>query len=267
MLLKKMTDRLTANRAARSTEQHPHSSSSTPLHPGDTANTPMSSAPEPSSASSHSVSMSMSISSSKDASSLSTAPSSHLMRGSISTQRTSVSDWSKKQEAMEVYEIPQALQLQAAKKPRGSYRLDDFKIHRTLGTGSFGRVHLGEFRGLFQLSPDFLLFARMVSTNDAFVYPVSYTGLLRDQEHPNRILSYLIFRGIVNPVSLYRGISLSFSLTFSVILLLFTPSSNHRARDHHSVSPGCSIYVFIPNLSSMSQATHVGPSVSFPFGG
>lgn len=28
-------------------------------------------------------------------------------------------------------------------KPKGSYRLSDFIIQRTLGTGSFGRVHLG----------------------------------------------------------------------------------------------------------------------------
>ena len=30
-----------------------------------------------------------------------------------------------------------------AKRPKGSYRLTDFIIQRTLGTGSFGRVHLG----------------------------------------------------------------------------------------------------------------------------
>lgn len=32
---------------------------------------------------------------------------------------------------------------QAVNKPKGSYRLEDFIIQRTLGTGSFGRVHLG----------------------------------------------------------------------------------------------------------------------------
>lgn len=30
-----------------------------------------------------------------------------------------------------------------AKRPKGSYRLSDFIVQRTLGTGSFGRVHLG----------------------------------------------------------------------------------------------------------------------------
>lgn len=30
-------------------------------------------------------------------------------------------------------------------KPKGSYRLSDFIIQRTLGTGSFGRVHLGAY--------------------------------------------------------------------------------------------------------------------------
>lgn len=30
------------------------------------------------------------------------------------------------------------------RRSKGSYRLTDFIIQRTLGTGSFGRVHLGE---------------------------------------------------------------------------------------------------------------------------
>lgn len=29
-------------------------------------------------------------------------------------------------------------------RPMGSYCLMDFHIHRTLGTGTFGRVHLGQ---------------------------------------------------------------------------------------------------------------------------
>ena len=31
------------------------------------------------------------------------------------------------------------------RKQKGTYRLSDFIIQRTLGTGSFGRVHLGEW--------------------------------------------------------------------------------------------------------------------------
>lgn len=31
----------------------------------------------------------------------------------------------------------------ATVRPKGAYRLADFLIQRTLGTGSFGRVHLG----------------------------------------------------------------------------------------------------------------------------
>ncbi|KII95556.1 hypothetical protein PLICRDRAFT_98490 [Plicaturopsis crispa FD-325 SS-3] len=65
-------------------------------------------------------------------------------RGSISTERTSQSEWSKQGESMEVVEqlnvVPQILRV--PRKPRGTYRLSDFSILRTLGTGSFGRVHL-----------------------------------------------------------------------------------------------------------------------------
>ena len=34
-------------------------------------------------------------------------------------------------------------QLPVSSRPKGRYSLSDFIIHRTLGTGSFGRVHLG----------------------------------------------------------------------------------------------------------------------------
>ena len=39
-------------------------------------------------------------------------------------------------------EEPQ-VQLPVSQRPKGRYSLSDFIIHRTLGTGSFGRVHLG----------------------------------------------------------------------------------------------------------------------------
>lgn len=59
-------------------------------------------------------------------------------QGSISTDRTSTSmDDSGYTPATE-----------RARKPiraKGTYRLDDFIIQRTLGTGSFGRVHLGVY--------------------------------------------------------------------------------------------------------------------------
>ncbi|KAI0821152.1 kinase-like domain-containing protein [Irpex lacteus] len=38
--------------------------------------------------------------------------------------------------------VPVAQPQVQARRPTGSYRLSDFIIHRTLGTGSFGRVHL-----------------------------------------------------------------------------------------------------------------------------
>ncbi|KAJ8076779.1 cAMP-dependent protein kinase catalytic subunit [Marasmius tenuissimus] len=60
-------------------------------------------------------------------------------RGSISTQRTSISDWSKRGES---FDYPETQVSQQTSKVKGSYRLSDFIIQRTLGTGSFGRVHL-----------------------------------------------------------------------------------------------------------------------------
>ncbi|CCM02970.1 uncharacterized protein FIBRA_05085 [Fibroporia radiculosa] len=65
-------------------------------------------------------------------------------RGSISTERTSASGWSKKAdrpawEQDDYFEPPRTL---VAQRPKGSYCLPDFIVQRTLGTGSFGRVHL-----------------------------------------------------------------------------------------------------------------------------
>lgn len=95
-------------------------------------------------------------------------------RGSISTERTSLSgysnnnsnipkpvpaagfasggsggvgapaqrrDWRDREESMHHEdELPHRF---LALRPKGSYRLSDFIIQRTLGTGSFGTVHLG----------------------------------------------------------------------------------------------------------------------------
>lgn len=72
---------------------------------------------------------------------------SHEHRASISTGRTSLHEWVKEtSESMQQSQRPiqvdeAALQVRRSK---GSYRLSDFIIQRTLGTGSFGRVHLGE---------------------------------------------------------------------------------------------------------------------------
>ncbi|THH26720.1 hypothetical protein EUX98_g7469 [Antrodiella citrinella] len=61
-------------------------------------------------------------------------------QGLLSSQRTSVSEWSKRQENTDPA-VPPQVPLQM-RRPKGTYRLTDFVIHRTLGTGSFGRVHL-----------------------------------------------------------------------------------------------------------------------------
>ncbi len=71
---------------------------------------------------------------------------SHEHHASISTQRTSLHEWVKDQaEALQQERPPQsdAVPLEV-RRSKGSYRLTDFIIQRTLGTGSFGRVHLGE---------------------------------------------------------------------------------------------------------------------------
>lgn len=44
---------------------------------------------------------------------------------------------------MQVEEPPTVVERPKPRRPKGHYRLTDFIIQRTLGTGSFGRVHLG----------------------------------------------------------------------------------------------------------------------------
>jgi hypothetical protein len=58
-------------------------------------------------------------------------------RGSVSTDRTSSS-------MEDTGEAVQTKRKRTPQRPKGTYRLSDFLIHRTLGTGSFGRVHLGQ---------------------------------------------------------------------------------------------------------------------------
>lgn len=58
------------------------------------------------------------------------------IRGSISTDRTSGSQ-------EDVEGTNQTRRVRLPQRPKGTYCLSDFIIQRTLGTGSFGRVHLG----------------------------------------------------------------------------------------------------------------------------
>ena len=75
-----------------------------------------------------------------------------VRRGSMSTARTSVSEGAGLHKgAMDVdviQTIPEGavpvLAPRVVRRPKGAYRLSDFIIQRTLGTGSFGRVHLGK---------------------------------------------------------------------------------------------------------------------------
>lgn len=79
--------------------------------------------------------------------------SSYDHRGSISTQATSMSEWSTDKRGFDVHSDMEVVEEERphprpklVSRPRGVYRLSDFIIQRTLGTGSFGRVHLGLFR-------------------------------------------------------------------------------------------------------------------------
>ncbi|TFY59649.1 hypothetical protein EVJ58_g5653 [Rhodofomes roseus] len=58
--------------------------------------------------------------------------------GGVPAQR----DWSNREESMYVEDSIPAKFLPL--RPKGSYRLSDFIMQRTLGTGSFGRVHLAQ---------------------------------------------------------------------------------------------------------------------------
>lgn len=63
-------------------------------------------------------------------------------RGSISTQRTSES--SKRGESVDETRLIGEPNFPYQCRAKGTYRLADFLFQRTLGTGSFGRVHLGK---------------------------------------------------------------------------------------------------------------------------
>lgn len=61
----------------------------------------------------------------------------------MSTERTSSSTPKEEPMEMQVEEPPTVVERPKPRRPKGHYRLTDFIIQRTLGTGSFGRVHLG----------------------------------------------------------------------------------------------------------------------------
>ncbi|KAJ7198513.1 kinase-like domain-containing protein [Mycena pura] len=74
--------------------------------------------------------------------------SSYDHRGSISTQATTTSEWSNDKRYESDMEVvveehrPVSRPRLVPVREKGVYRLNDFIIQRTLGTGSFGRVHL-----------------------------------------------------------------------------------------------------------------------------
>jgi serine/threonine protein kinase len=70
----------------------------------------------------------------------------------MATSLNAVGEWAKRTSTSmrdsldyvdDVEEEEPRVQLPVSQRPKGRYGLTDFIIHRTLGTGSFGRVHLG----------------------------------------------------------------------------------------------------------------------------
>lgn len=88
-------------------------------------------------------------------------------RGSISTERTSSSEWSKRGDSFETESLPMSLP-RVSSRPNASYKLSDFIIQRTLGTGSFGRVHLGIISTLVIVTLSHLAFLVMSRHNHRF---------------------------------------------------------------------------------------------------
>jgi hypothetical protein len=76
-------------------------------------------------------------------------PSAHSIRSSITlyeqAEIISIARNKAKEEPMEmqVEEPPPVVERPKPGRTKGHYRLTDFIVQRTLGTGSFGRVHLG----------------------------------------------------------------------------------------------------------------------------
>jgi hypothetical protein len=76
-------------------------------------------------------------------------PSAHSIRSSITlyeqAEIISIERNKAKEEPMEIQveDPPPVVERQKPRRTKGHYRLTDFIIQRTLGTGSFGRVHLG----------------------------------------------------------------------------------------------------------------------------
>jgi protein kinase A len=64
-------------------------------------------------------------------------------RASFSTERTSESGESKRADSLEELRRAEDAAFPHQRRQKGSYRLQDFYFQRTLGTGSFSRVHLG----------------------------------------------------------------------------------------------------------------------------
>ncbi|CAL1712067.1 unnamed protein product [Somion occarium] len=143
MLLKKMTTRLTNLRTSKSTAGP--------------------SSPSPSS----------SMNSSLPYSSLE-------QRSSISTQRTSLTNWGKGQiEVPEIPRIPGGIQ-----RPKGSYRLTDFLILRTLGTGSFGRVHLVRSKHNARFYAIKVLSKEKIVRTKQVMHTRNEQGMLSQVQHP-----------------------------------------------------------------------------------
>ncbi|KAJ7579314.1 kinase-like domain-containing protein [Mycena floridula] len=108
---------------------------------------------------------------------------SYEYRGSISTERTSLSEYSKRGDSLDFPETA-APAMPRVRRPKGSYKLQDFIIQRTLGTGSFGRVHLVRSKHNLRFYAIKVLNKEKVVKMKQIEHTNNEQGILQTVQHP-----------------------------------------------------------------------------------
>ncbi|KAH0829137.1 kinase-like protein [Lanmaoa asiatica] len=111
-------------------------------------------------------------------------------RGSISTTRTSSTECSIQDIDEPLIPLPRL-----TSRPRASYKLADFIIQRTLGTGSFGRVHLVRskhnlrFYAIKVLSKDKIVKTKQEAIQHPFI--INLWGAFQDDSNLYMVMDYV----------------------------------------------------------------------------